>query len=278
MKQLLLAAALVAGSFIFNSAASAADKLDYAAMDKLGWKLSIQCWTFNSKTMFEVIDIANSMGVRYIEAIPGQKISKEIQVGFGQGMSADATEALQKKLKEANVQVVAFGVVGVPGDEKGARKMFEWAKQMGIEVLNTESMPNAGHDKLTEEFGIRYALHNHPQSWPPDKVLDACKDRCKMIGSCSDTGHWRRQAGPGRSDQEARRPDHEPALQGPQRQEPGCPVRHGHQRFQGHAGRTEAQGFKGVFSIKYEHWDAKLLDNVAACCKAFSDAATELAK
>ena len=36
------------------------------------------------------------------------------------------------------------------------------------------------------------ALHNHPWSWPPEKVLAACKDRCKLIGSCSDTGHWMR--------------------------------------------------------------------------------------
>jgi sugar phosphate isomerase/epimerase len=36
------------------------------------------------------------------------------------------------------------------------------------------------------------ALHNHPKTWPPDQVLRACKDKCKLIGSCSDTGHWMR--------------------------------------------------------------------------------------
>ena len=51
---------------------------------------------------------------------------------------------------------------------------------------------HAMHDKLCTEYNIRMALHNHPKSWPPEKVLAACKDRCKLIGSCSDTGHWMR--------------------------------------------------------------------------------------
>ena len=36
------------------------------------------------------------------------------------------------------------------------------------------------------------AIAQPPASWPPDRVLAACKDRCKLIGSCGDTGHWMR--------------------------------------------------------------------------------------
>lgn len=64
---------------------------------------------------------------------------------------------------------------------------------MGIAVLVTETTPNAVHDQLCQEFHIRMALHNHPQSWPPEKVLDACAGHCALIGSCSDTGHWMRR-------------------------------------------------------------------------------------
>jgi sugar phosphate isomerase/epimerase len=124
---------------------------------------------------------------------PGQKLKPGSKVGIGEGMSDEACQEIKKKLADAGgLKVVAFGVCGVPTDEKGARKMFEWAKKMGIQVLVTETTPNAVHDKLCTEYNIRMALHNHPQSWPPAKVLAACKDHCKLIGSCSDTGHWMR--------------------------------------------------------------------------------------
>ena len=81
---------------------------------------------------------------------------------------------------------------GIPTDEAGARKVFEWAKKMGIEVLVTETRPTEMHDKLCQEYQIKMALHNHPKTWPPNEVLRACKDKSKWIGSCSDTGHWMR--------------------------------------------------------------------------------------
>jgi len=65
---------------------------------------------------------------------------------------------------------LVYGVAGVPTDEKGARKTFEWAKKMGIQVLVTETTPSEMLDKLCNEYHIKMALHNHPQSWPPEKV------------------------------------------------------------------------------------------------------------
>jgi sugar phosphate isomerase/epimerase len=63
---------------------------------------------------------------------------------------------------------------------------------MGLEVLVTETTPNEMLDKLSQEFGIKIAIHNHPHSWPADKVLDATKGLSKNCGACADTGHWLR--------------------------------------------------------------------------------------
>src|SRR5207248_5359958 len=109
------------------------------------------------------------------------------------GMSDEIIADIKKKLADAGgLKLVAYGVDAVPTDEAGARKAFEWAKTMGISVLVTETTPNDIHDKLCNEFGIRMALHNHPRTWPPDQVLKACQGHTKLIGSCSDTGHWMR--------------------------------------------------------------------------------------
>ena len=51
-------------------------------------------------------------------------------------------------------------------------------------------------EKLAEQYGIKISVHNHPQPsdyWNPDNLLQAIAGRSKLIGSCADVGHWRRE-------------------------------------------------------------------------------------
>jgi sugar phosphate isomerase/epimerase len=170
-----------------------ASKRDDAASEKLGLKLSLQCWTLRQLTFFETVDKAAGLGVKYLEMYPGQTLKPGSKDKVNRNMSDETVAEIKKKLADAGgLKLVAYGVDSVPTDEAGARKTFDWAKKMGIEVLVTETTPNEIHDKLCTEYQIKMALHNHPKTWPPDQVLRACKDKCKLIGSCSDTGHWMR--------------------------------------------------------------------------------------
>ena len=84
-------------------------------------------------------------------------------------MPDETLAEIKKKLADAGgLKIVAYGVDGMPTDEQGARDEFEWAKKVGIEVLVTETTPNAVVDQLASEFNIKVALHNHPKTWPPD--------------------------------------------------------------------------------------------------------------
>ncbi|MBT3291933.1 MAG: TIM barrel protein, partial [Victivallales bacterium] len=166
--------------------------------EKLGWRMSIECWSFRNFTFFESVDKASRMGVKYLEMFPGQTVAKELgDVKTNQDMSPDAQKAIQAKLDEAGIKVVNFGVTGIPGDDAGRRKLFTWAKSMGIETIAAEPKPKdlPGIDKICQEFGINVALHNHPEPsryWNPQTVLDACKGLSPRIGACADTGHWMR--------------------------------------------------------------------------------------
>ena len=51
--------------------------IDQAALDKLGWKLGCQAWTFRKLSLFETLDTLNGLGVHYIEIYPGQRLSPE---------------------------------------------------------------------------------------------------------------------------------------------------------------------------------------------------------
>lgn len=271
----MLALALALGLTLSAGAA----EIKQSAID--GWTLAIQGWTFNSKTVFEVIDIAKDLGVGYIEEFPGQKISKEIKDGFGPGMSKAATDALKAKLDEAGVKIVAFGVTGIPGDEKGARKMFEWGKSWGITVFNTEADKKAFpmFDKLTEEFGIKVGLHNHPKPsryWDPAFLLKETEG--SKVGACADCGHWYR-SGLVSLDCVKQLKGHINSLHFKDlgKNKSDMPWGTGVCDAKAMLAELKAQGFKGNFSIEYEKWDAQQMANVKACVDWWHQTVKELA-
>lgn len=275
--------ALFLASLPCLAADAPAGKRNDAASEKLGMKLSLQCWTFNRPSFFETVDKAVGLGVKYLEMYPGQLLKPGSKERVGRNMNDATIAEIKKKLADAGgLKLVAYGVDGVPTDEAGARKTFEWAKKMGIEVLVTETRPNEVHDKLCQEYQIKMALHNHPKTWPPDEVLRACKDKSKWIGSCSDTGYWMRA-------------DFVPVdtfkkLEGR--------VLHlhfkdlnefgkghdvvwgtGRGNMKGMLAELKRQGYKGYLSIEFEYGDLKHLDaNLPKCVEFFDRTTTELAK
>ena len=175
---------------------AAGEKATTAAA-KLGWRIGCQTYTFKSRSLFAAIDQVNALGLHVIEAFPGQVLDQDKSVKAGPDMPAEAKVALKAKLKEANVTMVSYGVAGIPKDEAGARKLFEWAREMGLETIVSE--PDESQfdllNKLVDEYKINVAMHNHPNPshyWNPDTVLKVIKDRSNRLGSCADVGHWQR--------------------------------------------------------------------------------------
>jgi sugar phosphate isomerase/epimerase len=259
-------------------------KRDDSASEKLGIKLSLQCWTFNKLTFFETVDRAAALGVKYLEMYPGQKLKPGSDAKVNRNMSDEMVDEIKKKLADAGgIKLVAYGVDGIPTDEKEARKTFEWAKKMGIGVLVTETTPNDVLDKLSAEYKIRVALHNHPKTWPPDKVLKACEGKGKLVGSCSDTGHWMRadfvpveqlKKLEGRVEHLHFKDLNEFGMKAHD-----VPWGTGRGDPKAMLAELKRQGYKGYLSIEYEYGDLDhLAKNLPRCVEFFDKTMTELAK
>jgi sugar phosphate isomerase/epimerase len=254
--------------------------------EELGWRLAIQCWSFNKATFFDCVDRAASMGVKYLEMFPGQRVDGE-HAGWqtNQDMPPEALQAVQAKLAAAGVRVVNFGVTGIPGDEAGRRKLFAWAKGLGIETLCAEPEAAAlpALDRLCQEYGISLALHNHPEPsryWNPQTVLDACKGLSPRLGACADTGHWMRS---GVTPMDGIRllqwriiTFHFKDLNEMGKGAHDVPWGTGKGDIPAVLRRLRQQGFRGVFSSEYEYNWEKNTEDIAACVRNFEAMAREI--
>lgn len=284
LRPLLSAGLLVFGSVLLAAGAQKPARDDSAA-EKLGWRLGVQAWTFRDRTAFEAIDTAAKLGLHYIELYPGQAYSPEHKnLKVGPDLSDEQRVALLKHLADAHVKAISFGVVEFSKDEAAARKVFEFAKKMGLENLSCEPEPDACKlvDKLCDEYGINAAIHNHPKPsryWSPDIVLKALEDRSERMGSCSDTGHWPRS---GLVPVECLK-----KLEGRIIELHFKDITDGKDQpwgtgkgdAKGMLAELKRQGFRGLVSVEYEEGEGlPLEENVKRCIAFFDTTARELSK
>ena len=240
--------------------------------------MGCQAWTFNSYTFFDAIDKTAGLGLHYIEAFPGQKTSKEISTGFGDGLSAEQRKTIEKKLADSGVKLVNFGVTGIDGT-----RTFDFAKDMGIETIVSEPGEDQFEklDTLCGQYEINIAIHDHPKPshyWNPDTVLKVTKGLSKRIGACCDTGHWPRS---GLNAVECLKKlegriisFHFKDLNKMGGDAHDVPWGTGINDVHGMLTEVKRQGVKAVFSIEYEYtWDKATL---AKCVAYFDKVSAEL--
>lgn len=114
-------------------------------------------------------------------------------------MTADVPtiRALKQEIEAQGVRVGGYGVVHFDNDEASARKIFDFARTLGVSYLSADPSPDSFDllDKLVEEYGIAIGIHNHGPGHRYaliDTIAKAIKDHNPKIGCCVDTGHFLR--------------------------------------------------------------------------------------
>jgi sugar phosphate isomerase/epimerase len=261
-----------------------------------GFVVGCQAWTFNRFTVLEAIDKTAEAGGKVIEFFPGQKLSPDqadIQFSHepargtdrkkpSEKLDAEAAKAVWEKVKaklaEKGITPVAYGVVGIPKEEAGARKVFEFAKYFGIRVINTESVDAIDiFEPLVKEYDIKVGFHDHPKRpdhpeykmWDPEYILSVVKDRDPRIGSCADTGHWVRS---GLKPVDCIRilkgrivSSHLKDLNVPLPSGHDVPWGQGVSDVPGILGEYKKQGFEGPISVEYEYHQEDNLAEAKEC-------------
>jgi sugar phosphate isomerase/epimerase len=167
-----------------------------------GFYIGCQAYTFNRFSTFEAIEKTALAGGKVIEFYPGQKLSPDQpDIKWDHNASPEVVDKVKAKLAKHNIRALNYGVVGVPNNEAEARKIFEFAKTMGMSGITTESVESLDVlEKLAKEFDLKVGFHNHPRRpndpnykvWDPNYILSIVKDRDQRLGAAADTGHWLR--------------------------------------------------------------------------------------
>lgn len=271
------AIAIFAAASALNACALAASFPD--ELKTGGFVVGCQAYTFNRFSVFEAIEKTAQAGGKVIEFYPGQKLSaEEPGVKFGHEATPEVWEKVKAKCQQHKIVPVAYGVVGLSKEEPASRKVFEFAKALGIKVINTESVDALDTaEKLVKEYDIKVGIHDHPKRpdnpdykvWDPNYVLAVTKDRDARMGSCADIGHWVRS---GLKPVECLRilkgrimSSHMKDLHAPLPSGHDVHWGSGVSDVKGCLDEFKAQGFEGPISVEYEYnWD-KNVDDAKAC-------------
>lgn len=190
MKKISLIAALY---FVISCASTKLPKSHVAPPQD--WNIGLQLWTFRLFTFYDAIAKADSCGIKYVQAFPGQDLGGSWKGKFDPSMTPAQRAAVKQYVKSKGIVINSFGVTGADNENEW-RKLFAFAKEMEIPLIVAEPKDEQWDyvDRLAGQFNIPVALHDHPRPshyWHPDSVLRAMQGH-KNIGSCADLGHWAR--------------------------------------------------------------------------------------
>jgi sugar phosphate isomerase/epimerase len=160
--------------------------------------IAMQCWTFRKFTFFETLLKLKDLGIKYVQAYPGQPLGTELpNAKFDDNMTDELQAKVKDKLKEAGLTLFAYGVCDIGKTEESMRKVFNFARKMGIRTVVCEPADDDFTllEKLVKEYNLQIAIHNHPEPnkyAKPETVFNHVDGKDSRIGSCADNGHWMR--------------------------------------------------------------------------------------
>lgn len=278
LKALLL---LISASFTLFSFAQTKSEAN-------GWRLGMQSYSFHKFSLVEALDKTQELGLKYIEIYPGHKLGgKWGNQVFDFHLDATTQREIKELAASKGIKIVGCGVF-VAEKSSDWEPMFKFAKQMDLEFITCEPALEDWDlvERLAEAHQIKVSVHNHPQPseyWTPDNLLKAIDGRSRLIGSCSDVGHWRRE-GLNQIECLKKLDGRVISLHFKDIAEKTAGEKEQHDVIWGTGvldvkamlKELKRQNFKGVFSIEYEYnWDNSVPD-IKQCIEYYNQVADEL--
>src|SRR5436190_765038 len=159
-----------------------------------GFTVGIQSYSYRMLTFERALEQIQMLGLRHVELYRGHvpTTATEAQI-----------KAARNLLEKYRITPIAFGVERFTKDHAANRRLFTFARDLGVRYLSADPDPDSfdSLDKLVAEFNIGIAIHPHGPSgkqlhrwYSAEAIMEAVCNRHRLIGSCLDTGHLIRSA------------------------------------------------------------------------------------
>jgi len=153
----------------------------------LNWKIGAPANAFEGLTLLEATIRIDKATLCYVEGSNKQWVSPEIRKPLDYNLTPAEIDTVKKRLRKLNnggantyVQVLAYNVDAFGSDEATRRKVFEFAKNLGVKLIITPQHADLeAIDQLAGEFGINVAVENVEPA--------ALQGRSSRIGICANS-------------------------------------------------------------------------------------------
>jgi sugar phosphate isomerase/epimerase len=151
-----------------------------------GLKMGVASYSLRKFSLDEAIGMTRELGLKYI-------CLKDVHLPL-KSTKAQRQES-RRKIDAAGLVLLGGGVIYMKNQEDDIRNVFTYAKDAGMPTIVCSPHPDALDtvEKMTKEFDIRIAIHNHgpgDKTYPsPLDALKLIKDRDARMGICIDVGH-----------------------------------------------------------------------------------------
>jgi inosose dehydratase len=156
-----------------------------------GFTVGIQSYSYRKFTFERALEQIRDLGLRHAEF-------------YREHIPLTATDAQMKAakslLEKYRITPIAFGVEAFTKDHAANRRVFEFGRNLGIRYFSAAPTPDSfdSLDKLVAEFNIGIGIHPHgpvrnnkelDRWYSAEVIMEAVRNRHRLIGSCLDTGH-----------------------------------------------------------------------------------------
>jgi sugar phosphate isomerase/epimerase len=159
-----------------------------------GFTVGVQSYTFRKFPLERALKMTQDLGLKSAEFYRGHVPTDS---------SPEKIAGVKKLCGEYGVTPIAFGVERFTKNHDANKKLFDFAKALGVKYLSADPDPDSfdSLDKLVDESKIAIAIHPHGPSgkgmhrwYSAEVIMKAVKDHHELIGTCLDTGHLIRAA------------------------------------------------------------------------------------
>ena len=160
-----------------------------------GWRVGVPTAALKPLSISDVLPITDLSSVAHVELSGAQQVSAEVPKPLDPRLRPGERNAVVRRLRELNQQVLSYRVTTLPADASARRGIFELTRHLNAPLLvvaaGAESL--AELDALATEFNIGVAIESRSD---PTDLVAALKGRSPRLGLAADLAAWMRSGVP----------------------------------------------------------------------------------